>query len=539
MITQGLLGGFGVMITQVKANLEMVNFEKYYWTRYFRHLDSTNYKSEFVRRQVKLLKELGMSALNDQKYEEFSNLRSTMMNIYSTAKICPYQKKTCNLQIEGLSLNPDIENIMATSTNYDELLFTWKAWRDATGPKIKELYKTYVVLSNEGARANNFRDRGAMWRNKFESPTFENDLERSWIEVKPLYDELHLYVLNKLKLKYGNQFDAVDGLIPAHLLGNMWAQNWMHISDLVLPFLNETTIDVTSALKKQGYTPWQMFQTADKFYQSIGLDPCNMSYNVTAGAMIEKPKNRHVICHASAWDFHNGRDFRIKMCTRVTFEDFITIHHEMGHIQYYMLYKNQPIAFRDGANPGFHEAVGDTIALSVSSITHLRKIGLISNNQLSSSSSLISLMIMALERIAFLPFGLILDKWRWDVFSGKVSPDKWNTHWWQYRKSIQKIKPPVFRSDVLDFDPGSKFHVPADAQYISDRLPLHKCDIYGSKAAGKRLKSGLSLGSSRHWRVALKAISGETELSGSAILEYFQPLYKYLKLENKKSKIAF
>ncbi|KAF5307920.1 hypothetical protein FQR65_LT06487 [Abscondita terminalis] len=543
-----------------KANADEVNFKKYYWTNYFRHLNPSNYESDYVRRQIMMLKELGMAALDDGKYVELSNMRSIMMNIYSTARICPYNNKNCNLHSDGLSLNPDIEEIMATSTNYDELSYTWQAWRNATGSKIKDLYKNYVTLLNEGARANNFSDRGAMWRNKFESHTFENDLERLWIEVKPLYEELHLYVLSKLKMKYGNRIDVRDGLIPAHLLGNMWAQNWMHISHLVLPFLNATDIDVTSSLRKRGYTPLQMFQTADKFYQSLGLDPTNMSYNVTAGAMIEKPSDRNVMCHASAWDFHNGRDFRIKMCTRVTFEDFITIHHEMGHIQYYMLYKNQPITFRDGANPGFHEAVGDTIALSVSSTTHLRKIGLISNEQQSIESDLNSLMTMALERVAFLPFGLLIDKWRWDIFSGKVSPEKWNTHWWNYRKSLQKIKPPVSRYDVVDFDPGSKFHIPTDAQYISyfvahilefqmhkalcisagqydhknDALPLHKCDIYGSKSAGKRLKSGLSLGSSRHWSVALKAITGESQLSGSAMLEYFQPLYKYLKSENDK-----
>ncbi|KAB0795435.1 hypothetical protein PPYR_12274 [Photinus pyralis] len=545
---------------KIQATLVAARFEKDYWQRYFRHLTPSDYQDVNIQRQVAMLKELGIAALDDFKFLKLSSIRSNMMNIYSTAKICPYRKRKCDLKMEGLSLDPEIESIMAISTDYDELLYTWEAWRNATGPRMKEQFKIYVDLSNEAARANNFSDRGAMWRSKFESPTFEEDLQRLWLEVKPLYDELHLYVRNKLKLVYGDRLDIGDGLIPAHVLGNMWAQNWIHVSDLVLPFPDAGIIDVTASLRGKGYTPLGMFQTADEFYQSLGLESTSMSYNVTAGAMIEKPANRNVMCHASAWDFHNGREFRIKMCTQVNFEDFITIHHELGHIQYYQLYKNQPLTFRDGANPGFHEAVGDTIALSVCSTTHLQKIHLISGNQLTPSSNLNALMNMALERIAFLPFGLLIDKWRWDVFSGKVPPEKWNSHWWQYRETIQKVKPPISRSDVLDFDPGSKFHVPADTQYISyfvahilefqlhkalciaagqydpsDKLlPLHKCDIYGSRKAGEKLRAGLSLGSSRHWSVALKEITGETELSGSAIIEYFQPLYQYLQRENYK-----
>lgn len=293
----------------------------------------------------------------------------------------------------------------------------------------------------------------------------------------------------------------------------MWAQSWGDIRELVLPYPNASKLDITSELLKQNYTPLKMFETADEFYQSLGLESNAMSYNVTNGAVIEKPSDREIVCHASAWDFSDGKDFRIKMCTKVNFQDFITIHHEMGHIQYYILYKNQSIVFREGANPGFHEAVGDTMALSVSTPKHLKRIGLLNNYTDNKESELNTLMDMALEKIAFLPFGYLIDKWRWDVFSGNVSVKKWNSHWWEYREKIQMIKAPVKRSDD-DFDPGAKFHVAADSEYISYFIsfvlqfqlyrglckaageyipnsvvkPLHKCDFYKSLEAGRKLR---------------------------------------------------
>ncbi|KAF5271950.1 hypothetical protein FQA39_LY07967 [Lamprigera yunnana] len=511
-----------------------------------------------------MLNNLGMIALDEAHYQKFLGIRTQMLQIYSTAKICPYDKKNCNVYTEGISLNPDIENAMATSTDYKRLLYTWSSWRSATGEKIKKLYENYVKLSNQGAIANNFTDRGEMWRSTFESDTFEGDIQTLWEEIQPLYKELHLYVLNKLKSKYKNHLNTKDELIPAHVLGNMWAQNWMHIHNLVLPFPqhNET---VTDNLQKQGYTPLKMFQAADKFYQSLGLETTKMSYDVKKGAVIEKPKDHNILCHASAWDFHNGRDFRIKMCTRVNLEDFLTIHHEMGHIQYYLLYKNQPFVFRYGANPGFHEAVGDAISLSVMSSTHLKTLGLISTgtSESDNKTDINDLMGMALERIAFLPFALVVDKWRWDVFRGKVPPNEWNSHWWKLRELIQKVRAPCNRSDEIDFDPGSKFHVAADTQYISyfvahvlefqfykalciaanqydpscnNSQPLHKCDFGGSREAGDKLRAGLSLGASHHWSYALEKITGETTLSSSAMLEYFRPLYEFLKSKNCKGK---
>ncbi|KAF5302725.1 hypothetical protein FQR65_LT08467 [Abscondita terminalis] len=541
----------------LQATLELGKFNKNYWTEIFKDLDVTNYKDETLKRQAKLLKVLGQAALDEKKLEELTTDINDMKNIYSTAKICPYKKQNCDIATEGLTLEPDIQNVLAESSDYDELKYVWEQWRDASGKKIKETYQNYVQLSNQAAVENGFADNGDMWKSFYESDTFENDIAILWNQVKPLYDELHTYVANKLKKHYGDKLDVEDGLIPAHILGNMWAQSWINIGHLVTPYPDATSVDVTAALIEKGYTALKMFEVSDDFYQSLGLEPNDMSYGDLA--VIVKPEDREILCHASAWDFYDRQDFRIKMCTEVNYEDFITVHHEMGHIQYFILYKDQPIAFRNGANPGFHEAVGDTIALSVATPNHLQKINLLSSYNESKEADINNLMNMALERIAFLPFGYLIDKWRWDVFSGKVNFSEWNERWWHYRETIQKLKPPEQRSPD-DFDPGAKYHVAGDSQYINyfiahilefqlyrslcktakqydpnnSSLPLYKCDFYQSKEVGQKLRNGLSLGVSKHWKDVLKEMTGETDLDATAILEYFDPLLKYLKEENLK-----
>nr|CAI5847698.1 unnamed protein product [Callosobruchus analis] len=502
--------------------LEQAAWEKDVWTKYFKDILPEDYEDPTIRRELKFLKILGSAALEPKKLEKLNEVNNRMTEIYSTGKICPYKNQKCDLAKEGLNLEPAIENIMSKSKDYDELVYAWTKWRDATGAKMKDLYKTYVELSNEEARANNFSDKGEYWRFAYEDPNFIDNVDAIWKEVEPLYNELHKYVGNKLKDRYGDKLDMKDDLLPAHVFGNMWAQSWEHLRDLVEPFPKAGQMDVDAQMKKQGYTVLEMFKKSDEFYQSLGLFPMEMCYNESAGSMIRKPTDgREVLCHASAWDFCDKKTFRLKMCTDVTFEDFRTIHHEMGHIQYYLQYKHLPHSFRQGANPAFHEAVGDTMALSVSTPTHLKKIKLLTDFEESYESDINTLMNMALEKISFLPFGLLIDKWRWDVFSGAVQPEKWNSHWWHYRMKYQKVKPPVERSDTKDFDPGAKYHIPGDSQYIAyfvahilqfqfykslcieakqydphnRAVPLHRCDFYNSIEAGNKLKAGLSLGS--------------------------------------------
>ncbi|GJQ74325.1 hypothetical protein Trydic_g4927 [Trypoxylus dichotomus] len=421
-------------LCDIRATLEGAKLDKMYWERYFRNLNPSNFKDINLRRQIVKLSRLGNSALQDNDLTKLTSITNKMTEIYSTAKVCPMDSQDCNLDDQGLQLEPDLINIMSQPGIYDEHQYYWKVWRDASGARMKQLYYEYVQLSTKAAKANGFSDKGELWRSDYESENFEEDMGNLWMQVRPLYDQLHAYVLSKLKKKFDEEIPYNETLIPAHILGNMWAQSWLNIAPLVMPFPNKTKIDVSSVFKENNWTVLKMFETADDFYKSLGLESNEMCYNVTGGAVIEKPPDREVVCHASAWDFCNRKDFRIKMCTEVNFENFVIIHHEMGHIQYYQLYKYQPYAFRTGANPGFHEAIGDTIALSVSTPEHLYRIGLLDRLETSAEASINSLMRMALERVAFLPFGYLVDKWRWDVFRGDVSYDGWNRHWWKYRQ---------------------------------------------------------------------------------------------------------
>jgi peptidyl-dipeptidase A len=548
-------------VVQEQIILEYAAFRSKQYEDNFKDANIADYAGDAdVQRKLKLLKDIGTSILDDTKLSQLTTVKNAMSKIYNTAKICPFAIPTCNLTTEGLSLDPEIENLLASSENYDELLWIWEQWHEKSGKEMRNDYKAYVDLMNEAAVANKYADAGAMWRNRYEYPE-DNQLivkvDQLWQQVEPLYDELHKYVHREIKKLYGDKIDSSSKNIPAHLLGNMWAQSWINLYDRIKPFKDASLVDVTSAMNAKGYDAVKMFEMSDEFYQSMGLPNSTMSY--TGESVIVKPDDREIQCHASAWDFCDGEDFRIKMCTKVNMEDFITVHHEMGHIMYYLMYKDQPLIYRTGANPGFHEAVGDTIALSVSTPTHLKKIGLLENYADSEADNINALFYMALERVAFLPFGLLIDKWRWEVFSGAVTEDKWNERWWQLREQYQKVSPPSNRDETF-FDPGAKFHVPGDSQYIAYFVahilefsfykslcieagqydpndaakPLHKCDFYQSKEAGAKLEAGLNIGFSQHWSKALEELTGETDINASAILEYFKPLYDFLKSENMK-----
>lgn len=542
---------------KLQKSLENSKFQKEAWKNItIQFKTRENFQDPVLVRTFKKIAIIGTSAsaLPEERLKEFKQLQNTMSKIYSTAKTCAYEDVTeCNL-----SLDPDLTKIMKESRDEQQLRHAWKEWHDKVGVPIRQYYKPYVDFSNEIAKTNNFSDAGAFWLREYESETFKEEIEQLWQTLKPFYQQMHAYVRAKLRDTYGDQFTE-DGLIPAHLLGNMWAQSWENIYSLVVPFPEKTSIDVTEQMKQQGYTPLKMFQVSDEFFTSLGLIP--MPPEFWKESLLEKPNDREVVCHASAWDFCNRKDFRIKQCTVVTTEDLITVHHEMGHVQYYLQYKDQPLIFRRGANPGFHEAVGDTLALSVITPKHLKEIGLLDDSTPIDDyeTSINFLLSMALEKIAFLPFGYLIDKYRWDIFDGTVEPSNYNAHWWKLRREYQGIKPPVERSEE-NFDAGAKYHVPADVEYLryfvskviqfqfhrslcleagqydpeDPRKPLHNCDIYRSKAAGSKLAAGLAMGSSRPWPEAMKVMTGQDKMDASAIREYFKPLEDWLILQNAK-----
>nr|WBW70101.1 venom protein [Lampona murina] len=514
------------------------------------------HRNETVYRWFKMLSVLGSAALPEDKLKTYNKLNADMQDIYSKAKVCAKDSpadKPCELALE-----PELTEILKKSKDYDELKRIWSDWREVSGKKMKSQFLQYVELSNEAAKLNGFSDAGEMWRDKYESDSFEEDVEQLWEQLQPFYKQLHAYVRRKLIKQYPDKGILPDGPIPAHLFGNMWAQTWDNIFPLIKPFPTKKSVDVSKRMLEKKMAPLEMFKLSEEFFMSLGLEP--MTREFWNRSIIEKPKDREIVCHASAWDFSDGKDFRIKMCTRVAMEDLIVVHHEMGHIQYFQQYAHQPAVFRNGANPGFHEAIGDVLALSVATPNHLKKIKLVDDRDEDEETEINSLMNTALKKVAFLPFGYLVDSWRWKVFSGEFSKEELNSKWWEQRLKYQGICPPVKRTND-DLDAAAKYHVIADVPYIryfvstiiqfqfhkalcdeaGHKGPLHECDIYQNKDAGRLLGELLKLGSSVHWTEAMKVITkGKThKMDAHPLIEYFEPLIKWLKKENERETIGW
>nr|KAG5705667.1 hypothetical protein BaRGS_026606 [Batillaria attramentaria] len=439
--------------------------------------------------------------------KKIEKLLTDMQTIYNTATVCPpghgNKDKDCK------PLEPDLQDLMAQSRDPDTLKAAWEGWHNAAGRPMRDMYRQFVEASNHGAVQNGYEDYGDAWRQElfYDTQDLQSMVDNLWYELRPLYLQLHAYVRRRLKQHYGEDVIGSDGTIPAHVLGNMWAQNWIAIYPLVVPYpeASEDTGHVDEALKSK-YNVMELFRLAEAFYVSMGL--FNMTDKFWQNSMFVKPDDRKVQCHASAEDLLSPGDFRIKMCTEVNSNYLETVHHEMGHVEYFMAYAHQPAIYRDGANCAFHEAIGDTISLSVQSRTHLHFLGLDSGSSVDKEKQTINdLLKMALFKVGFLPFGLLVDKWRWHVFSNHTTPDTYNRDWWQLRLDLQGIRAPVPRSEN-DFDPGAKFHVPSNSPYICYFVsfvtqfqfykalceasghtgPLHLCDFYGSTDAGAKFK---------------------------------------------------
>ena len=502
-----------------------------------------------TERKIKLLKlSLTIATPSDPKEsEELTRITSSMEGTYGKGKYCPGGPGSCK-DLEQLS------KIIAESRDPKVLQDAWTGWHAIARP-IRKDFARYVELANKGARQLGFKDNGAMWRAKYDmSPDdFARELDRLWDQVKPLYLSLHAYVRNRLHEKYGDAVPAT-GAIPANLLGNMWAQEWDNVYPLIAPPNSDPGYDLTDLLKKRN-TDWkQMVKYGEGFFTSLGFAPLPATF--WERSLFLRPADRDVVCHASAWDVDNFADVRLKVCLQVNGEDFLTVHHELGHNFYQLAYRNQPPSFRDSANDGFHEAVGDTIALSITP-EYLVKLGLLDKAP-DPSQDIGLLLHKALEKIAFLPFGLVIDQWRWKVFSGEIPPEKYNQTWWQLRQKYQGVAPPVDRSEA-DFDPAAKYHVAGNVPYmryfLADILqfqfhralaqtagctsPLNRCSIYGNKAAGAKLDAMLSMGASRPWQEALEKIAGTRQMDATAIRDYFAPLQKWLDEQNKGKPIGW
>jgi len=505
--------------------------------------NTTNFSYDTIRQ----LGNVGSYELDKEELEEITDVIAKMGEIYGSSCVTMKEGGEC------LQLEPGLTEIMESSTDYSELLTAWKGWRTVVGRQMRPLYIRYVELKNKMSKLNGFTDLGDEWRARYETPDLESDVMSLYTQLEPLYREVHAYIRRKLYERYGSEHISLSGPLPAHLLTDMWGRFWSGLYKLVEPFSGKPAIDPSPKMKEQNYTVRKMYQTADDFYASLGLLRVPDSFWTLS--MLKKPENREVICHATAWDFYDAKDFRIKMCTRdFNFDDLNTIHHELGHIQYYQQYKSQPQVYRDGANDGFHEAIGELMAMAGATPSHLYSIGLLDDLVLDDELDLNFLMRQALITVTTLPYHLVNDLWRWRAFRGEYNTSSWNDEYWALKEKIVGVKAPTERTKE-DLDPPTIFHICQDYDMIRyftrtilqfqfwDKLceisghegPLHRCDFSGSHEAGEALSRMLRLGSSKPWQDALEQLTGERKMNAEPILRFFEPLYQWLKQTNEQN----
>ena len=452
-------------------------------------------------------------------------------------------------EINGSDIEAEMGNLERTPAELAEM---WTSWHDNVGAPMREDYQRMIAIANEGSKELGFADLGAMWRSNYDMDPdqFAAETERMWQEVKPLYMALHTYVRGKLNAKYGAEVQPADGPIRADLLGNMWAQEWGNIYPLVAPEgAGDIGYDLTDLIAAKGLDEIQMVRTGEGFFSSLGFEPLPDTF--WERSQFVKPRDREVVCHASAWDVDNVDDLRIKMCIKKNADDFVTIHHELGHNYYQRAYNQQDYLHLNGANDGFHEAIGDMIALSITP-EYLVQIDMLDEADVPSADKDIGLLLrQAMDKVAFLPFGLMVDRYRWQLFDGTIPADQLNKGWNDLRLDYQGIVPPVER-DESGFDAGAKYHIPGNVPYTRYFLarilqfqffkaacdqagwegPLHRCSFYGNEEVGKNLAAMLEMGASKPWPDALEAFTGERQMSGTAMVEYFAPLKAWLDEQN-------
>ena len=500
------------------------------------------------RRQLELLKGSFVMPppFNDDLAGELSDISTKLEAMYGSGKHC-YEDGLC-LDLEAF------ENIIDSSRDSNELLKAWTGWHEI-GKPMKPMYLRMVDIGNQGSQDLGFDGLSDLWFSKYDMPAeeFLAETDRVWDEVKPLYEALHCHVRSKLNEEYGDDVVPIDGPLPVHVLGNMWGQSWSNIYDLVYEKdESKFSVDVTQIIEERKINEQEMVKYAEDFFLSMGFKPLPKTFGERS--LFVKPQDRSVVCHASAWNLDTANnDLRIKMCIEKNEEDFITIHHELGHIFYYQAYNHLPTLFQGGANDGFHEAFGDLLTLSITP-DYLNKIGFISIKEASDAKKdpIGLLMKQALEGVVVIPWALTLDKWRSGVFNGEIKESNLNSSWWSMRESYQGITSPVYRSEEY-FDPGAKYHIPANTPYTRYYLarimqyqfhealcnamnfngPLHECSIYGNEVAGEKIISTMAMGQSQPWQDAFENITGSRSLSGSSVMNYYKPLKEWLDKQNE------
>ena len=546
------------------------------WIRAAKPFEGQKMSPESARSILLMKLSTAMPPPNDpKKLAELTRIASKMEGDYGAGKSCTGEgdKKVCRDLGE-------LSDVLAHSRDYQAQLDAWQGWHTISQPMRKD-YVRFVELVNEGAKEMGFADAGEMWRSGYDMTPAElaAETDRLWGQVKPLYEQLHCYTRTRLQAKYGADKGAVaGGMLPAHLTGNMWQQDWGNLWDVLEPYQDAGSLDITSVLEKRYKTHYaeelakagpgagttalaeadhqaqvdtakEMAQRAEDFYVSLGMPKLPETY--WSYSQFVKPRDRDVVCHASAWDMNMAGDVRTKMCIKPNEEEFTTIYHELGHVYYYLAYNKQPPLFQTGAHDGFHEAIGDTIVLSMTP-AYLQSIGLVNGQQPSHDALINAQMRMALAKVSFMPFGLMIDRWRWGVFDGSITPDHYNQAWWELKAKYQGVAPVTPRGEEF-FDAGAKYHVPGNTPYTRYFLshilqfqfykalcdasgykgPLYQCSFYGNKAAGQKYWAMLGKGASQPWQKTLKDMTGSEKMDASAVLEYFAPLQEWLKQQNE------
>ncbi|WP_342317177.1 M2 family metallopeptidase [Lysobacter sp. FW306-1B-D06B] len=512
---------------------------------------------------------------NPEHLAELTQIATKMEGTYGAGTYCKGEGDDKQCRQLG-----DLEDVLRSNRDYDAQLDAWQGWHTVAQPMRKD-YVRFVELVNEGARDMGFADTGEMWRSGYDMTPAEiaAETDRLWSQVKPLYEQLHCFARTRLDAKYGTDRGHVAGnMLPAHLLGNMWQQDWGNRWDILAPYPDASIPEITGALESQYKASFDaqltknpgkrspddlaqieqdaklataklMTERAQDFYTSLGMAKLPESY--WSKTQFIKPRDRDVVCHASAWDMNMAGDVRTKMCIKPNEEDFTTIYHELGHVYYYMAYNKLPPLFQQGAHDGFHEAIGDTIVLAMTP-QYLQSIGLAGDQQVSNEALINAQMRMALAKVSFLPFGLMIDRWRWGVFDGSIKPADYNKAWWELKAKYQGVAPVSARGEEF-FDAGAKYHVPGNTPYTRYFLshvlqfqfykalcdaaghkgPLYECSFYGNKEAGAKFQAMLSKGASQPWQKTLKELTGGEQMDASAVLEYFAPLQTWLKQQNE------
>ncbi|MFZ0891192.1 MAG: M2 family metallopeptidase [Thermoplasmata archaeon] len=506
--------------------------------------------SRELRRKLELLRLTSslMAPVDPKENAELTRRLTSMRSAYGKGKYRMRGEKAVS-DLNGLA------RILARSRDPRRLQEAWVGWH-ATARPMRPDFERYIALANKGARELEFSDTGEMWRSGYdmEPAAFEREVRRLWEQVRPLYELLHAYVRARLREHYGAVLVPPREPIPAHLLGNMWAQLWSNVFPLVAPEKLRQGVDLTNALKRRGIDARGIVRIGERFFVSLGFDALPTTF--WERSQFTKPRDREVMCHPSAWDVDYDEDLRLKMCIEITGEDFQVVHHELGHNFYQREYRKLPFLYRDGANDGFHEAVGDAVALSVTP-AYLKRIDLIDSVP-PASAELGAMLRLALDKVAILPFSFLIDRWRWDVFSGKIAPEEYNDSWWRLREQFQGVRPPVDRTPE-DFDPGAKMHVSGNVPYVRYFLaailqfqfhqalaraagadgPLHRFSVYGNKTAGRRLIKMFRMGASRPWPEALETLTGSRRMDAGALLDYFSPLHDWLQQHTKATPVGW